>query len=152
MPSTRWSGTPGPSARSFAVLREVGAVDDRHPTELARVREAQDGPVVESDSGANERVVGSTRFAEQQLAGHPQGHDEGLAAIELEHDELAPPSDTGDRAPLQPRREVRRRHRLGDPMPERFERRDAPPDDHLAQLPRDRLDLRKLRHVWRQAA
>ena len=83
---------------------------------------------------------------EEQLAGHAQRHDQRLAAVEVEDDELPAPPYPGDPPAAQPRGDVLRRHRLRQAHPERFEGFDGAADHELAQLPRDGLDLGELRH------
>src|SRR5439155_1714177 len=77
-------------------------INDRHASELARVGEAQSGPVLESDFPADVPLVHVGRSV-QQLACHAERDDEGLATVEIEHHELATSAHVADAAPAQPR-------------------------------------------------
>ena len=130
-----------PRAASLAVRVERRRVDDRHASELARIREPHRGPVLEPDLAAYVALV-HVRDAEEELARHAERDDQGLAAVEIEHHELAAASDVSDAPPAQPRADDLRRLRLGEADPARLERADRAVDDEPAQLPRDGLDLR----------
>src|SRR5438552_198276 len=134
-----------PRTADFAVSIQCCGIDHRHAAELARIREAHRGPVDETDLAPHVALV-HIGHPEQELSGHAQRDDEGLAAIEIEHDELAAAAHVADAPPAQARTDDLRRLGLGEAHPARLELADRSVDDEPAQLPRDGLDLWELRH------
>src|SRR5688572_17959237 len=130
------------AARGAPVRGDVRARDERHPPELADVRERKRAAVGEGDRPAHEAVaVRRAGLVEEQLSGHAQRDDERLARVELENNELAAPAHGLDAASAKACRDERRRVRLGELVPIRVKAAHRAADDHTAQLPRDRLDL-----------
>src|SRR5437762_4581797 len=120
-------------------------IDDRHPAELARVREPHRGPVLKADLATHVALV-DVGHSVQKLAGHTERHDERLPSVEIEDDELAAAAHVADAASPETCADQLGRLRLGEAGPPRLELADGAIDDERAQLPRDGFDLGKLRH------
>src|SRR5438477_4657121 len=134
-----------PRTAGFSVSVERRGIDHRHSSELARIREPHRGPVDEADLAAHIALVDVLHSVEE-LPGHTKRDDESLAAIEIEHHELAAAPHVADAPPAQARTDHLRRLGFGEAHPARLEVTDRSVDDEPAQLPRDGLDLWKLRH------
>src|SRR2546428_2819275 len=136
-------------ATRLAIALKRRRVDHRHPSELSRVGEAHRGPIHETDLSAHVALVHFRRSI-QQLAGHAERDDERLATVEIEDHELASAAHVADSAASQARADDLRRLRLRQTDPPRLELADGAIDDEPAELSRDGLDLRELRHSrWR---
>ena len=129
-----------PRTAGFSVSVERRGIDHRHASELARIREPHRGPVDEADLAAHIALV-DVGHPEQELSGHAQRDDKSLAAIEIEHDELAAAAHVADAPPAQARTDDLRRLGLGEAHPARLELADRSVDDEPAQLSRDGLDF-----------
>src|SRR5438132_13526976 len=129
-----------PRTAGFSIPIECRSIDHRHASELARIREAHRGPVDETDLAPHVALV-YVGHPEQELSGHAQRDDEGLAAIEIEHDELAAAPHVADAPPAQARTDDLRRPGLGEAHPARLELADRSVDDEPAQLPRAGIDF-----------
>src|SRR5438132_6996735 len=134
-----------PRTADFSVPIERRGIDHRHASELARIREPHRGPVDETDL-ASHVALAHVGHPEQELSGHAQRDDEGLAAIEIEHAELAAAAHVADAPPAPARTDDLRRLRLGEAHPARLELADSSVNDEPAQLPRDSLDFGLFRH------
>src|SRR5438477_5271378 len=124
----------------YSVPIECRGIDHRHASELTRIREAHRGPVDETNLAPHVALV-HVGHPEQELSGHTQRDDKSLAAIEIEHDELAAAAHVADAPPAQARTDDLRRLRLGEAHPARLELADRSVDDEPAQLSRDGLDF-----------
>ena len=86
-------------------------------------------------------------LAQQQVAGHPQVHDQRGAVVEP-HDQVLPaPPDRLDPAPGERLLDGRRRLGPRPALVEHLGALDRPPDDLGLELAADRLDLGKLGHA-----
>src|SRR2546423_4978108 len=135
-----------PRTAELAGPVERRRIDDRHPSELARVREPHRGPVLKTDLAAHVTLV-DVGHSVQKLPGHTERHDERLASVEIEDDELAAAAYVAYPPAAEARADHLGRLRLGEPDPARLELADGAIDDERAQLPRDRLDLGEFRHL-----
>src|SRR5437762_13276191 len=107
-----------PRTADYSVPIERRGIDHRHASELARIREAHRGPADETDVAAHVALV-HVGHPEQELSGHEQRDDEGLAAIEIEHDELAAAPHAADATPAPARTHDLRRLGPGGAHPAR---------------------------------
>ena len=142
--------------------RKVGVVDQERLAEAARVGEPQLAAVVEQEAGAQVTLRGRALVLVQtpplggvelllpldqdQVAGHPQVHDQGLGAVERQQQVLAAPPQALDRPPADRRAQLGRRHRPRPALVEHLQPLDPLPGQLGLELAADRLDLGQLGH------
>ena len=140
------AGPPARCRRARAVGSRRGR--DEHLPEGPRVDVAELAPLGEGDHHVGVLGLGLLDALDpQQLAAHAQVHDQGVAAVQADQQVLAEPADRLDGPPLEQGAEL-----LGAGVPAHRaavghrDRLDLAPDDLLAQVLAERLDLGELRH------
>jgi hypothetical protein len=111
----------------------------RSPSPASSIRKASPKPAL----GGVERVA---VVDQDQVAGHPQVHDQGLRPVERQQQVLAAPPQSLDLPARDGRLQLGRRHRATPALVVDLEPLDPPPFDLGLELAADGLDLGQLGH------